>query len=340
MPRSKRIEYPGACYHAMCRGNQGQDIFRTDAGRTLFLATLGEVCEQTGWNIHAYALMSNHYHLLLETPEANLVAGMKWFQGAFTQRFNALFTQRGHLFQGRYKAIPIQTDPRSGGMRYFKQVSTYIHLNPFRAGLCGEGTPHTLESYPWSSYPSYCGKKARKPAWLVRKRVLSTWGLPEGQQGTLSRYQDEIECLMKFEKDPEAGSRGEFEKQIRRGWYLGSAEFREELLQKLDRIGTGDNYRGGQKREHNQAMAENYLSAALNELGITEKELHAMKANQLEKQAVAWLLKTHTTVTGVWLSERLSLGHPSNSSRAIKQFRESTDKKIIEMKKTMTKCKG
>ena len=102
----------------MCRGNDGKPIFRSDDGRRLFLSTLDEVCTQTGWGIHAYVLMSNHYHLLLETPEANLVAGMKWFQGTYTQRFNAMFKKRGHVYQGRYKAIPIQTDSRLGGLEY------------------------------------------------------------------------------------------------------------------------------------------------------------------------------------------------------------------------------
>ena len=340
MPRSKRLEYPGACYHAMCRGNHGQEIFRTDDGRKLFLSTLGEACEQTGWMIHAYCLMSNHYHLLLETPEANLVSGMKWFQGTYTQRFNAMFEQRGHLFQGRYKAIPIQTNPRQGGLSYFKQVSTYIHLNPFRANLCGEGFSQKLETYPWSSYPAYCGKLRRKRPWLIRERVLKTWGLREGEAGTLARYREKIERKMHFEGDPEAGARGEFEKQIKRGWYLGSEEFREELLTKLDRLGTGDNYRGGQKREHNQAMAEKYFAAALEKLEMQESDFLTLKANRLEKQAVAWLLKTHTTVTGVWLSERLQLGHPSNTSRALKRFREGSDKKTRSLKAKMTKCKG
>jgi hypothetical protein len=120
--------------------------------------------------------MSNHYHLLLETPEANLVAGMKWFQGTYTQRFNAMFKKGGHLFQGRYKAIPIQTDPRLGGLEYFRMVSTYIHLNPFRAGLAGEGCSNPqLESYFWSSYPAYCGQTKKCPDWLVREKVLKTW---------------------------------------------------------------------------------------------------------------------------------------------------------------------
>ena len=96
MPRAVRHEYPGAVYHAMSRGNDGRDIFLCDDGRRLFLATVKEVCEQTGWILHAFVLMNNHYHWLLETPEPNLVAGMKWFQGTYTQRFNAMFRSRGH----------------------------------------------------------------------------------------------------------------------------------------------------------------------------------------------------------------------------------------------------
>lgn len=99
--RKVRIEFAGAVYHLMSRGNQGQAIFRGDADRKLFLETLAEGCEKTGWQVHAYVLMGNHYHLLVETPEANLVAGMKWIQGTYTQRFSAGHKLFGHLFQGR-----------------------------------------------------------------------------------------------------------------------------------------------------------------------------------------------------------------------------------------------
>ncbi len=89
MARPLRIEYAGAVYHVMARGNQGQAIFCDDKDRQRFLETLGQACEKTGWHIHAYVLMGNHYHLLVETPEGNLVAGMKWLQGTYTQRHNA-----------------------------------------------------------------------------------------------------------------------------------------------------------------------------------------------------------------------------------------------------------
>ena len=99
MARPLRIEYPGAVYHVMARGNHGQEIFKDDRDRHCFLETLGEACEKTGWTIHAYVLMGNHYHLLVETPEGNLVRGMKWVQGTYTQRYNSRQRLFGHLFQ-------------------------------------------------------------------------------------------------------------------------------------------------------------------------------------------------------------------------------------------------
>lgn len=131
----------------MCRGNRGATVFGSEGDVGLFLKTLGEVCARTDWKVHAWVLMSTHYHLLLETPNANLVEGMKWFQGVFTQRMNAMHKIWGHLFQGRYKAKVIEQDEPE----YFRRVATYIHLNPAAAGLLDRETGR-LESYAWSSY--------------------------------------------------------------------------------------------------------------------------------------------------------------------------------------------
>src|SRR3954454_17820990 len=138
MARPLRIEYPGAVYHVMARGNQGRSILKDDIDRKRFLETLEESCEKTGWLVHAYVLMGNHYHLLVETPEANLVAGMKWLQGTYTQRYNSRHKLRGHLFQGRYKAVVVDGEEEP----YFQVVSTYIHLNPARAKLIEIGKEH------------------------------------------------------------------------------------------------------------------------------------------------------------------------------------------------------
>ena len=340
MPRSLRIEFPGAHYHAMSRGNNGQEIFLDDNGCRLFLSTLDEVCLQTGWLIHAYVLMSNHYHLLLETPEANLVAGMKWFQGAYTQRFNAMFSRRGHLFQGRYKAIPVAWDPLEGGSDYFREVSTYIHLNPFRAKLCGEGLKEPLQSYRWSSYPTYCGIIRKRPIWLVREKVLGTWGLKEGSAASLHAYRESVENIMCKDDDTSAGMRAEFEKQIRRGWYIGPSEFREKLDDLLQGREQNDNYRGCQRREHSEWEAERLLAEALKTLGWTEQDLLAARSGVDEKQAVAWLMKSHTATTGRWIAERLHMGHPENLSRAMRRFRQEETAEVRRLKKAMSKCVG
>jgi REP element-mobilizing transposase RayT len=103
--RKLRVEYPGAIYPVMNRGDRREAIFRDDRDRELFLETLGEACRKTGWAVQAWCLMSNHFHLVVETPQANLVGGMKWFLGTYTSRFNRRHKLFGHLFSGRYKAL-------------------------------------------------------------------------------------------------------------------------------------------------------------------------------------------------------------------------------------------
>ena len=131
MARQIRIEYEGAIYHVMNRGDRREDIFLDDRDRQDFLKTLGEVCRRAGWRVHAYCLMGNHFHLVIETPQPTLVAGMKWFLGTYTQRFNARHRMRGHLFSGRYKSLIVDGSENF----YFRTVCDYVHLNPARAGL-------------------------------------------------------------------------------------------------------------------------------------------------------------------------------------------------------------
>ena len=129
MARKLRVEYPGAIYHVMSRGDRREEIFRDDADRQRFLATLGEACAKTGWQVHALCLMPDHFHLVVETPQANLVAGMKWLLGVYAGRFNRRHHVFGHLFSGRYKSLIVD----GSGSGYLKTVCEYAHLNPARA---------------------------------------------------------------------------------------------------------------------------------------------------------------------------------------------------------------
>jgi putative transposase len=172
MARKLRIQYPGAIYHVMNRGDHREPIFKDDADRERFLATLGEACRKTGWQVLAYCLMPNHFHLVVETPQANLVAGMKWLLGTYTSRFNRRHKMFGHLFSGRYKALIVD----GSGNGYLKTVCDYVHLNPARAKLLSPD--QALREYRWSSWPAYLTPPGQRPDWLRVERLLGEYGLP------------------------------------------------------------------------------------------------------------------------------------------------------------------
>jgi REP element-mobilizing transposase RayT len=161
MARPLRIEYPGALYHVTNRGNARADTFLDDDDRNRFLSLLKDIVEHFGWICHAYCLMDNHYHLLIETPQPNLSQGMRQLNGVYTQRFNHHHQRVGHLFQGRFKAILVEKDA------YLLELARYIVLNPVRAGMVDMPS-----QYPWSSYLATSGE-APTPKWLTTEPVLS-----------------------------------------------------------------------------------------------------------------------------------------------------------------------
>jgi putative transposase len=164
MARPLRIEYPGAVYHVTSRGNAGQAIFRDDEDRKTFLSTLDSVALRQGWLCHAYCLMNNHYHLLLETPAPTLSAGMRQLNGLYTQRFNRRHGQKGHVLQGRFKSILVDRDP------YLLELVRYVVLNPVRAGA----VKHPGD-WEWSSYRASVGETS-PPSFLTTNWILAQFG--------------------------------------------------------------------------------------------------------------------------------------------------------------------
>lgn len=175
MPRPARIEYEGAFHHVMNRGRNGQTIFHDDSYFEAFLKTLKEVSEQFDAIIHAYCLMSNHYHLLIETPKANLSRIMQHINGIYTQRHNRKRKRDGTLFRGRYKSVLVDEDS------YLLQLSRYIHRNPLEVK---RAMVSQLEDYPWSSYPSYINK-IKAPDWLCRDKIYQMLGHKHRYKGYL-----------------------------------------------------------------------------------------------------------------------------------------------------------
>jgi len=329
MARKIRLEYAGAVYHVMARGNQGRRIYADDPDRKRWLETLAEGCEQTGWRIHAYVLMPNHYHLLAETPEANLVSGMKWLQSTYTQRYNARHKVFGHLFQGRYKALVV--DGAAGD--YFGVVSTYIHLNPARAHLLGKDG---LADYPWSSYPTYVRARPRHPPWLTTERVMGDLGLEAGDRAGYAAYVEGRALEWKNQAGRE--ELNEQWRAIRRGWYLGGDGFRARLLERAERVlqaGRVSTYSGGAKREHGERQAERLLVRGLEVLGMEGVDLGQAAKGMAEKQVLAWWLSRRTTVRRRWVSERLGMGDESRVSQAIRRVQQPADPGLARMKKKM-----
>lgn len=161
MSRPLRIEYPDAWYHVMNRGRRSEEIFFTDADRQEFLKVLQESSELWNFRISAFCFMSNHYHLLIQTPDSNLSRGMRHVNGVYTQRFNRAHKKEGQLFRGRYKAVLVDDDS------HLIEVLRYIHRNPLRAGIV-----KTLGDYRWSSHQEYMSR-ARKCSWLHKDDLLT-----------------------------------------------------------------------------------------------------------------------------------------------------------------------
>lgn len=205
MARPWRIEFEGALYHVLSRGNEQKDIFWDDEDRESFLNCLGEISARFETDIFAYVLMDNHYHILLRTNRANLSKAMQWMGATYTRRFNNKHLRSGHLFQGRFKNIIVQNDA------YLMQLSYYIHRNPLRAGMVKR-----LADYPWSSYSAYAYGKAH-PKWLNLDVILSQLDKKERHR----QYREKTQRYSKEEK--------RLWEDFRHGLYLGTQEFVENI---------------------------------------------------------------------------------------------------------------
>ena len=310
MARKLRVEYPGALYHVMNRGDQREPVFRDDRDRQCFVETLGEACQKTGWQVHAYCLMPNHFHLVVETPQGNLVAGMKWLLGTYTGRFNRRHKLCGHLFSGRYKSLVVD----GSGSGYLKTVCDYVHLNPVRAKLIGP--EQKLAAYRWSSYPAYLGPARRRPQWQRVDRLLGEHRVPKDSAAGRRHFAE----AMEGRRRSESGQAKEF-KAVRRGWYLGDKTFRQELLGQM-RERRGANHYGEECRESAEAKAERIVAEELRGRGWSEAELGERAKGDPGKVAVAARLRRETTMTLKWVAQRLAMGswsHVSNLLAAVQK---------------------
>jgi len=217
MARPIRIEYEGGFYHVTSRGNARQDIFADTEDYRMFLMILADVVERYRWIVHSYCLMGNHYHLLVETPQANLSRGMRQLNGVYTQKYNRRHDRVGHLFQGRYKAFVVEKDA------YLLELSRYIALNPVRAGLV-----RSPEEWFWSSYGATAGMRPQESVlhtdWLLGLFSPSKVHARE-------RYTSFVKKGLERESPL---------KEARGGLILGRGEFIEKVRKLIDESETGE----------------------------------------------------------------------------------------------------
>ena len=295
MARKLRVQYPGAIYHVMNRGDRQEPIFKDDQDRRAFIQTLAQACARTGWKVHAWCLMPNHFHLVIETPEPNLVAGMKWLLGTYTGRFNRRHKLFGHLFSGRYKALIVD----GSGDGYLKIVCDYVHLNPARAKLVR--AEDKLWAFAWSSLRYYLQGPRQRPPWLRVRPLLGEHGIPWDSPAGRREFGRRMELRRQAEDQP-----GEF-KSLERGWYLGDKKFRKELLAQMKQQVKEHHY-GEDRDETEQQHAEAVVKAGLKKLGWKEEHLTAVRKGHRAKVKLALRLRTETTMTIKWIAERLQMG--------------------------------
>ncbi len=292
MPRPKRIHYEGAVYHVTSRGNERRKIVADDSNRWMFVRLLGEMARENGVICHAWVLMDNHYHLLLETPAANLSLAMKHFNGVYTQKFNKKNHRVGHLFQGRYKALVVEKES------YLKELCRYVVLNPVRAHM----VKHPRE-WKWSSYRATAGLE-KPEAWLEVDWILGQFG--KERRRAQKAYRDFVEEGMGKKESP-------WDNLFSRV-YLGGREFLErvhEVGQRHKQLDVPKYQKQVIKREPEKII--NKVAKAYGEK--PEELLRAWKRKSEARDVLIYLLKRESGLSLKEIGKRMGIGATAVGNR-------------------------
>lgn len=301
MARPLRIEYPGALYHAISRGNEKKDIFKDNRDRVKFLDLLEECCERFGIIIYCYVLMGNHYHLLLETPQGNLHRVMHWLNATYVSYFNYRHKRSGSLLQGRYKAILVDKD------HYLLELTRYIHLNPYRAGMVTDPS-----FYRWSSYRAYLGI-AKRMEWVDYSAILSIFSSTEST--AREKYMDYVN---KGLDEPTENLMERLYGQV----ILGDKSFISKIKAKYNRdtVSTEitDHKKFGQKLE-----AEEIFSAVEQTLSVRREHLLKKSCkNNLARKIALFMMKKYTYLNNQEIAALFCGIHYTTVSKQCSRFKE------------------
>jgi REP element-mobilizing transposase RayT len=289
MARKLRIQFGGAIYHVINRGNYRRDVFeRPEEGRA-FLATLKEAKEMMGWRVHAYVLMRNHYHFAVETPEPNLVQGMHWLQSTWATRFNRFRRERGHLFQGRYQALLVQDAAVLG------RVVDYIHLNPVRAKIV---EAEQVRNYRWSSL----GEILKGEGWVddLGWRAGGRFGTEPDARQAYEAYL--VEVGREEARWEQLGLKG-----LSRGWAIGTTGWRRALAKEYGQLALNPGLEREEVSELREGAWEATFERVLQRSNRQEAELAEGPARTGWKLALAEQVRQESGASLEWLARRLGM---------------------------------
>ena len=301
MARRIRIQFPGARYHIINRGNYRHDVFASEGAWQAFVRTLGEAAEQFRWQVHAYVVMSNHYHVALETPEPNLAPGMHWLQTTYATRHNRFHRRHGHLFQGRFKSLLIQ-DPA-----HLARVVDYIHLNPIRANLLP--TDRLLE-YPPSSLGALVS--GARPTWLVMDEFREAAGSTESSKDEPG-YLDRLVAVATNPGDDERMKRG----ALSAGWAIGTSGWRKALACEYAQTKLAPEWAADELEEFRQNLWQQELEVGLAQIGETLDSAAAAPKTIRWKLELAHRLRHASAAPYSWIARTLRMGAPSSVRAAL-----------------------
>lgn len=296
MARKLRIQYPDALYHVINRGNYRRDVFETAGAAQAFEGALAEGCVLFNWRIHAHAVMRNHYHLALQTPEANLVEGMHWLQSTFATRFNRHRAQRGHLFQGRYQALLVEDGSA------LARVIHYINLNPVRAGIV---EPAAVAAFRWGSLRRFF--RGARPPWLTADVMMATMDLEDSSAG----WRAYVEFLIELASNLDAQHQMGFADMCR-GWAIGTSGWRRALAREYSALSLEKGFEREQLRELKESRWRDALNRALLARGHSIENLDARTQPLEWKLQIAAELRRQVDAPYRWMAQALNIEHASS----------------------------
>lgn len=300
MARPLRLEYPGAVYHVMARGHERSPIYRDDEDRERFLGDLARVVDEMRFVVHAYCLMTNHYHLLIETPVANLAAGMHRLNARYCQAFNFRHGRTGHLLESRYRALVIEKES------YLLELSRYVVLNPVRAGLV-----RAAGAWRWSNFRATCGETER-PAFLEIDWTLGCFGTKRARaREAYRRFVSEG----KNAADPIDKAAGQA--------FLGSPAFLDEMRRRLEGTALSAEIPRAQRQAVFVSLAQ-IGAAVAEEYGTPRESLRAAWSRGEQRAVVAYLARKLTGLPATRIAAFLGVSG-GRVSQLVRQVEESDD---------------